>query len=207
VSSPDDGADRPKRVLMPAPKPTVSIGGRRYTMPRDSAEPVVGSGSLSSRNRYPQGLAALTGLSTPTLCAITFDPIDPVQLAKFWAVALDRVDDDQASDEFASISLGDPASERPHWMFVKVPERKKVKNRVHVDFTSDSRALEVKRLLSLGAMHVADIDEDGTAGPLSPIPRATSSTSPATAAINPWQSSPLGSRRADDGNHPEVNPR
>jgi hypothetical protein len=100
-------------------------------------------------------------MSTPALYAITFDCIDAVQLAKFWAALLDRVVDDQASDEFASIGLGDPASQRPHWMFVKVPERKQGKNRVHVDFTSDNRDLEVKRLLSLGATHVADIDEDG----------------------------------------------
>jgi hypothetical protein len=30
-------ADEPKRVLMLTPKPTVSIGGRRYTTPQDSA--------------------------------------------------------------------------------------------------------------------------------------------------------------------------
>jgi Glyoxalase-like domain len=116
-----------------------------------------------------------------------------------------RAVDDQASDAFARIGLGDAASDRPHWMFVKVPERKTVKNRVHVDFVSDNGAREVKRLLSLGATHVADIDEDGTAGPRSPILSATSSTSPATAATHPWQSSRLGSRRADDGNHPENN--
>jgi hypothetical protein len=72
-----------------------------------------------------------------------------------------RAVDDQASDEFASIGLDDLASDRPHWMFVQVPERKKAENRVHVDFTSDNRAREVKRLLSLRATHVADLDEDG----------------------------------------------
>jgi hypothetical protein len=62
-------ADGPKRVLMLAPKPTVSIGGRRYTTPRDSAEPVVGSASLRLSKQYPQGLAALIslGLTLPSL--------------------------------------------------------------------------------------------------------------------------------------------
>jgi hypothetical protein len=56
-------ADEPKRVLTLARKPTVSIGGRRYTTPQDSAEPVVGSESLRLSKQYPQGLAALTWLS------------------------------------------------------------------------------------------------------------------------------------------------
>jgi Glyoxalase-like domain len=100
-------------------------------------------------------------MTTLALYAVTFDCIDAVQLAKFWSAVLDRNVDDRANDEFASIGLGDPASDRPHWMFVKVPERKRVKNRVHVDLISNSRDRDVKRLLSLGATHVADIDEDG----------------------------------------------
>jgi hypothetical protein len=74
---------------------------------------------------------------------------------------LDRAVVVQASNAVAGIGLGDPASDRPHWMFVKVPESKRVKNRVHVDFISDNVDRGVKRLLSLGATHVADIDEDG----------------------------------------------
>jgi Glyoxalase-like domain len=100
-------------------------------------------------------------MTTLALYAVTFDCIDAVQLAKFWGAVLDRNVDDRANDEFASIGLGDPASDRPHWMFVKVPERKRVKNRVHVDLISNSRDRDVKHLLSLGATHVADIDEDG----------------------------------------------
>jgi hypothetical protein len=100
-------------------------------------------------------------MTTPALYAVTFDCIDAVQLAKFWAAVLDRNVDDRANDEFASIGLCESASDRPHWMFVKVPERKRVKNRVHVDVISNSRDRDVKRLLSLGATHIADIDEDG----------------------------------------------
>jgi Glyoxalase-like domain len=99
-----------------------------------------------------------------------------------------RAVDDQASDEFASIGLDDLASDRPHWMFVQVPERKKAENRVHVDFTSDNRAREAKHQLSLRATHVADIDEDGNRWTTLAGRGATSSTSlPATAATNPWQ--------------------
>jgi hypothetical protein len=100
-------------------------------------------------------------MTTLGLYAVTVDSIDAVHLAEFWAAVLDRDVDDGGSEEFASIGLGDPASDGPHWMFVKVPERKRVKNRVHVDLISNSRDREVKRLLSLGATHVADIDEDG----------------------------------------------
>jgi hypothetical protein len=103
----------------------------------------------------------MTRMTTLDLYAVTVDCIDAMQLAEFWAALLDRNVDDGASDEFASIGLGDPTSNRPHWMFVKVPERKRVKNRVHVDLISNSRDREVKRLLSLGATQVADIEEDG----------------------------------------------
>lgn len=100
-------------------------------------------------------------MSTPVLYAVTFDCTDAVQLATFWAALLNRNVDDGATEEFASIGVGEPGSDRPHWMFNKVPEPKKVKNRVHVDLISNSRDREAKRLLSLGATHVSDVDEAG----------------------------------------------
>jgi hypothetical protein len=96
------------------------------------------------------------------LHAVAFDCDDALRVAEFWASALDRKVDDGATEAFASVGLGTPGSDPPHWMFIKVPERKKVKNRVHVDLVSATRDREVKRLLSSGATHIADFDEDGS---------------------------------------------
>jgi hypothetical protein len=66
-----------------------------------------------------------------TLCAVTFRCIHAAKLASFWAEVLERPVDDGASDEFAAIALQNPPGGRPHWMFLKVPEGKAAKNRVH----------------------------------------------------------------------------
>lgn len=97
-----------------------------------------------------------------TLYSITFDCADAGRVAEFWAAVLDRKVDDGATSEFASIGVADDAALPPHWTFNQVPESKQVKNRVHVDLTSAGRDREVKRLIDLGATHIADLDEDGS---------------------------------------------
>lgn len=97
-----------------------------------------------------------------TVYAVTFGCADAARLAEFWAAVLDRKVDDGATPDFASIGFDQAASVRSHWMFIKVPEPKQVKNRVHVDLISDTKEREVERLLSIGATHVADFDEDGS---------------------------------------------
>ncbi|MGI8723263.1 MAG: VOC family protein [Geodermatophilaceae bacterium] len=50
------------------------------------------------------------------------------------------------------------------FMFIKVPERKTAKNRMHLDLRMEKsvpRSLEVARLVDLGATHIADKDEWG----------------------------------------------
>lgn len=94
------------------------------------------------------------------LANITLDCDDPQAVAAFWSAALERPIDDGASPYFASIGTADRA-ERPAWLFIKVPEPKAVKNRVHLDLDADDRAAEVERLVSLGATHVTDRDEWG----------------------------------------------
>src|SRR4051812_16099686 len=86
---------------------------------------------------------------------VPVDCRDALKVADFWSAALDRPIDDGATADFASVA-GEPAM-----AFVRVPEGKKVKNRVHVDLQAASREKEVKRLLKLGATRVADVDEDG----------------------------------------------
>jgi hypothetical protein len=97
-----------------------------------------------------------------SLYAVTMDCADAAELAGFWAEALGRPVDDGATGDFAAIGLADPPERRPHWMFVKVPEGKAAKNRVHCDLIAADLPGEVKRLAALGATKIAE-HEDGEA--------------------------------------------
>ncbi|QKW00710.1 VOC family protein [Streptomyces sp. NA02536] len=94
----------------------------------------------------------------PTIRHITFDCTgDPYDLARFWSELLGNplADDDKPGDPEALIA--DPAG-GPGLLFVRVPEGKTAKNRLHFDLrpTGRTRAQEVARALSLGARQVAD---------------------------------------------------
>jgi predicted enzyme related to lactoylglutathione lyase len=93
-----------------------------------------------------------------TLNHITFDCADAARVADFWSSVLDEAVDDGASPEFATITSKTSAS----WMFLKVPEPKSVKNRVHVDLSTTDLDAELERLAGLGATRIADLDEGGT---------------------------------------------
>ena len=109
---------------------------------------------------------------------ITFDCADPTGLAAFWAEALGNHLQDPPegfeSWEQALEAMGvppesrndasavlDPDGSRPRLFFQRVPERKQVKNRVHLDVRAapglegDARMAaleaEAERLVSLGA--------------------------------------------------------
>ncbi len=92
------------------------------------------------------------------LTTVTFDCDDPQRVAAFWTSALDRRVDEGASEFF--VSLSDPDG-GPKMFFIKVPEHKSVKNRVHVDLQADNREIEVQRLIELGATKVNDYAEFG----------------------------------------------
>lgn len=93
-----------------------------------------------------------------TLNHITFDCSDAARIADFWSSVLDEAVDPGASPDFATITSRTSAS----WMFVKVPEPKSVKNRVHVDLATEDFEAELERVTGLGATRVADHDEGGT---------------------------------------------
>ncbi|GAA3881352.1 VOC family protein [Saccharothrix violaceirubra] len=81
---------------------------------------------------------------------ITFDTGNPYELASFWSKVVDRPlsDDDKPGDDEAIIAL----SGGPSLLFLRVPEGKTVKNRVHLDLQpSTTREEEVERLIGLGA--------------------------------------------------------
>ena len=91
--------------------------------------------------------------------AITFDADDAAALARFWSDALGQPLDEGASREFASIGMSTP--EPPpsgRWMFIRVPEGKTAKNRVHLDLQPSglSRDAAVDRAVELGATIIGD---------------------------------------------------
>jgi hypothetical protein len=81
---------------------------------------------------------------------LTFDAADPFVLAGFWAQVLDGslADDDFPGDPEAVVTTAAATL-----LFVRVDDRKAVKNRVHLDLQPQDRTRdeEVERLLSLGA--------------------------------------------------------
>lgn len=60
------------------------------------------------------------------------DAADPHRLAAFWALALGYVDE-PGYDEVDGASIVDPDGRGPAIGFLRVPERKAAKNRVHID--------------------------------------------------------------------------
>ena len=60
------------------------------------------------------------------------DAADPQRLATFWALALGYVDE-PGYDDPDGASIVDPDGNRPAIGFLRVPEPKTAKNRVHID--------------------------------------------------------------------------
>jgi predicted enzyme related to lactoylglutathione lyase len=82
---------------------------------------------------------------------VTFDCPDPRRTAEFWATALSY--EIEAPNEHAGeVLLKDPKGVGQSLGFMKVPEPKVVKNRVHLDLHPDGRLEdEVERLVAAGA--------------------------------------------------------
>jgi hypothetical protein len=105
-----------------------------------------------------------------TIASVTFDCADALTVAGFWSAALDRPLDPKASSEFATIGFAgrrdtagwaaDQAGQHT-WMFVKVPEPKAAKNRIHLDLMTADPEADVARLVGLGATRVRDMEEYG----------------------------------------------
>ncbi len=88
--------------------------------------------------------------------SLTFDCADPSKLVEFWSATLGYILDE--ADEEGAVII-DPKGEQPCLLFLKVPEGKAVKNRLHFDLTPDStRAAEVERLIGLGARQIDRFD-------------------------------------------------
>ena len=92
-----------------------------------------------------------------SLQCITVDAHDPLALAQFWAEALGwKIGEDVNDIEvWIERELGDPNKTGfPDILFLKVPDSKVVKNRLHLDLRPDDQDAEVARLEKLGAKKI-----------------------------------------------------
>ena len=99
-----------------------------------------------------------------TIQCFNLDATDPDRVASFWQEALGWRRTHETPDE---VVLEPPAGSpqdgvAPDLLFLRVPEGKTVKNRLHFDLRPDDRDAEVERLLRLGAVKV-DIGQEGAA--------------------------------------------
>lgn len=113
---------------------------------------------------------------------IVFDCAHPASTARFWAAALDSYAvapyDDAELARLRSLGITDieddptvlveTADTGPRLFFQRVPEAKRVKNRVHLDLLAADLQTEILRLSALGASvqarypdHVVMADPEG----------------------------------------------
>lgn len=89
---------------------------------------------------------------TLRIATITIDCADPQALARWWAEALGwSITYDSPDEVVIEAPEGETASPL---LFIKVPDGKVVKNRLHIDLRPDDRDAEVARLEGLGARRV-----------------------------------------------------
>ena len=92
--------------------------------------------------------------------SVTFDCADALTVGRFWAGALGTDLDDEATSERAFVEAAGWGG--PNMWFVRVPEPKTAKNRMHFDLRAQgSVEAEVARLEALGAS-VQRVDADLT---------------------------------------------
>lgn len=90
-----------------------------------------------------------------TICNITFDCAEPSALARFWGQVTGLPVIGEPQPGYPDSAVGDS---RPRLYFIKVPEEKITKNRVHLDVMPSDRTQdeEIARLIRLGAAIVSD---------------------------------------------------
>jgi catechol 2,3-dioxygenase-like lactoylglutathione lyase family enzyme len=93
---------------------------------------------------------------------VVIDCAEPQELARFWAAALGwRVTFSSDAECALEPPEGSPETDvSPDLVFVRVPDEKVVKNRLHLDLRPDDQAVHVERLLALGATR-AEIGQTG----------------------------------------------
>ena len=76
---------------------------------------------------------------------------DPAALGRWWVEALEWVVVNEGPEEFEIRAASDRLA---GLLFVRVPEPKTVKDRLHLDFRPEDQAAEVARFEALGARRV-----------------------------------------------------
>lgn len=86
----------------------------------------------------------------------TIDCIDPKKVAEFWAAALDwKITYEDENEVAIELLDGSPEVGRiPDILFLKNPDKKVVKNRLHLDLRPQDQSAEVARLEALGASRI-----------------------------------------------------
>lgn len=99
------------------------------------------------------GIVEIVSLALQALC---IDSRDPSRLAAFWQEVLGwRRTHDQADEVCLEPPAGSPQDGvAPDLLFLRVPEEKSLKNRLHLDLRPRDQAAEVARLERLGARQV-----------------------------------------------------
>jgi predicted enzyme related to lactoylglutathione lyase len=104
----------------------------------------------------PAGTLRRVGCMDIRIQCLCIDTTDPSELAAFWESALGWRRTFEQDDE---VALEPPAGSPedgivPDLLFLRVPEKKAGKNRLHLDLRPKDQAAEVARLEGLGATRV-----------------------------------------------------
>ena len=96
---------------------------------------------------------------TSAIKYMTFDCHNPLLLAEFWSAALGYETENWPDIDGATSKPRDGGV--PHIAFIKVPEAKTAKNRLHLDIQPVDGAMEseVERLVELGATRIDVFNE------------------------------------------------
>ena len=94
---------------------------------------------------------------------VCVDCADPRGLAVFWQQVLGwRLTYEHDDEVVIEPPVGSPEDGvSPDLLFLKVPEARSVKNRLHIDLRPDDRDVEVARIEALGATRV-DVGQTGS---------------------------------------------
>ncbi|MDJ0924338.1 MAG: VOC family protein [Acidimicrobiia bacterium] len=92
------------------------------------------------------------------------DSVDPIPLARWWADLLGwRITYEEPDQVVLEPPEGSPEDGvSPDMLFLRVPEAKQVKNRLHIDLRPSDQSQEVARAEALGARRV-DVGQTGAA--------------------------------------------
>ena len=82
---------------------------------------------------------------------VTIDCADPGALAAFWERVLDYKRTFEEDDE---VMIEPKEGSGNALLFLKVPDEKRVKNRIHVDLNPTDQKSEVERVKALGAKEI-----------------------------------------------------